>query len=570
MLKELKISGFKLLKDIKIEPHSGFNVITGETGAGKSLVLGALKYLLGEKGGDEMFAKGEDTVKISATFHIPPSSSIKEQLQRDNLIEPDEDEIHIERWKQRDGRSKLFLGGRRANLSAVRQIQELLIDFLGQGQASRLTERPALAILDSIGDDKHQKLYSTFSEAHKKWTSLENEINLRKEKIRKLSERRDLMEFQLKELNETNLIKGELDQLNHEMKLLSSSTELRENISQAMELMTDEETSGTSAQDLLSRAIELIRPLAEIEKDWDSRLKELNNAESLIREIARELSSRMDSIQDDPKRLNHVDQRISLLEKLKRKYDCDIDDLISLREKLSSDIDLIQSGDDDLSKLQDQLSDEMKNLILQAEKLTKSRQKLAKQIEKKLIKHLADLDLPNARVQFKFEKRTAKNPSQTGNDIVSLLLSTNLAENLQPMNIVASGGEATRITLALKALWAEREGVPILVLDEADVGIGGDTAYKVGEKFRELSKSHQLIIVSHLTQVAFLADRHFLATKTESKKSTGIQISALDENDKISELARMMGGSRDIKSSVSMVKSLLETKTGKGRVAQVR
>ncbi|MFH1516064.1 MAG: hypothetical protein ABIG42_11475, partial [bacterium] len=349
-----------------------------------------------------------------------------------------------------------------------------------------------------------------------------------------------------------------------------SANELRENISAAVELLTAEESSDDSAHDLLSRAIELIQPLAEIDKDWEIRLIELNNAENLISETARELSSQLDSIQDDPGRLNDVDQRISLLEKLKRKYSSNIDDLISLREKLSNDIDLIQSGDDDLGKLQNQLTLETKNLISQAENLSKSRQKLAKQIEKKLIKHLADLDLPNARVQFKFDKRTDLVPSQNGTDIVTLLLSTNLAEDLQPMHIVASGGEATRITLALKALWAEREGVPILVLDEADVGIGGDTAYKVGEKFRELSKSHQLIIVSHLTQVAFMADRHFLAEKTESRKSTGIQISMLDENAKITELARMMGGSRDIESSVSMVKSLLETKTHKGSVAGVR
>ncbi|MBU1022982.1 hypothetical protein KKB99_01730, partial [bacterium] len=431
-------------------------------------------------------------------------------------------------------------------------------------------DRSALDILDSIGDDAHQKLLDSLRETHKKWTNLENEINLRKEKIRKLSERRDLMEFQLKELNEANLVSDELDRLNYEMQILSSANELRENISAAVELLTTEESSDDSAHDLLSRAIELIQPLAEIDKDWEIRLIELNNAENLISETARELSSQLDSIQDDPGRLNDVDQRISLLEKLKRKYSSNIDDLISLREKLSNDIDLIQSGDDDLGKLQNQLTLETKNLISQAENLSKSRQKLAKQIEKKLIKHLADLDLPNARVQFKFDKRTDLVPSQNGTDIVTLLLSTNLAEDLQPMHIVASGGEATRITLALKALWAEREGVPILVLDEADVGIGGDTAYKVGEKFRELSKSHQLIIVSHLTQVAFMADRHFLAEKTESRKSTGIQISMLDENAKITELARMMGGSRDIESSVSMVKSLLETKTHKGSVAGVR
>jgi DNA repair protein RecN (Recombination protein N) len=560
MLKELKIEGFKLLRDIEIHPHEGFNVITGETGAGKSLVLGALKFLLGAKGGDELFTKGKDNVSISATFQISDSSPLKNKLVSEGFIEKDEDEIHIERLKQKDGKSKLFLGGRRANLPIIRFLQESMVDFLQQDKTSRIIDRSALDVLDSIGDEKHQNTLKQHSETFRQWQNLNNAIKEHEERIRSLSERRDLMEFQLRELKEAELAVDEPDNLNRELQLLSGASELRENAIRAQEYLVAENSLDTSAYDHLTQAIELIKPLADIESEFQSRLDELVSAQQLIQETAKELHSKAASIQDDPKRLKEVEERISLIEKLKRKYHRELNELIALRDNLARDVALIQFGDDDLNKLKTEFAEISNQLKDKTAKLSQSRKKLAKQTEKELIKHLTDLDLPNGKVAFDFKKKPDNAPSANGCDIVELLLSTNKAEEMRPLNVIASGGEAARITLALKALWAEREGVPVMVLDEADMGIGGDTAYRIGEKFKELSKSHQLIIVSHLAQVASFAHRHFRAVKSETAKDTGIEISELRQDERVEELARMLAGSKDTESSIALAKSLLDNR----------
>lgn len=549
-----------MLRDIEIHPHEGFNVITGETGAGKSLVLGALKFLLGAKGGDELFTKGKDSVRISATFCLSDSIALKNKLVSEGFIETEEDEIHIERLKQKDGKSKLFLGGRRANLPIIRFLQDSMVDFLQQDKTSRIVERSALDVLDSIGDEKYQAVLKNHSETFRQWQILDDEIKAHEERVRSLSERRDLMEFQLGELTESELVADEPDKLNRELQLLSGANELRENAISAMRNLIAEDGVSESAYDHLTQAIELIKPLALIDNEWKSRLSELVSAQQLIQDTANELHYKAESIQDDPKRLNEVEGRISLIESLKRKYHRSLGELIAMRESLAKDVALIQFGDDDLDKLKSQFETLTNQLQARTTKLSQSRKKLAKQVEKDIIKHLADLDLPNAIVSFEFEKKSAQTPSANGCDTVQLLLATNKAEEMRPLNMVASGGEAARITLALKALWAEREGVPVMVLDEADMGIGGDTAYRIGEKFNELAQSHQLIIVSHLAQVASFANRHFRAVKSETSKDTGIEISELRPDERVQELARMLAGSKDTESSLALARSLLDNK----------
>lgn len=558
MLKELKIEGYKLLKDIQIQPHPGFNVITGETGAGKSLILGALKFLLGSKGGDEIFAKGEDTVRVSAVFAIPGDHSTRQKFIDNGLMDISEDEIFIERTKERDGKSRIFAGGRRVNQPVIREIQESLVDFLEQHQASRLAERSALDVLDSLGDSQHRELMSNVQEKHAGWTQIKEDLHLREKRIRELRERRDLIEFQLKELSDANLMPGELDDLNRELQILGQAKDLRENAWNASKILTGNESESMGVQDMLSNVFELIEPLAAIDPGWAEKLDELKNTEDVIREISRELVMASDSIQDNPERLVQVEHRIGLVEKLKRKYRCDFAGLLEFREKLSSDFETISLSDSDLAKLRLSVESAKQRCIEESEKLSQSRKKLAKLIEKELFRHLKDLDLPNAKVSFRFEKDSEIKLTPGGFDRIEIMLTTNPSEDMRPLREVASGGESTRISLALKALWAEREGVPMLVLDEGDIGIGGDTAYQVGEKFRDLAQSHQLIVVSHLAQVAAYSDRHFRVRKSESKNSAEIDVDVAEKDERVEELARMIGGSRDMNKSIALAKSLIK------------
>lgn len=556
MLRELKINRFKLLRDVELYLHNGFNVFTGETGSGKSLVLGALGFLFGAKGGDELFAKGEEIVHVTAEFQIKPGTVTHSELVKEGLIELDEENVSLERIKDRDGKSRIFIGGRRANLPVVKILRDNLVDFLKQHEVSRLTERSAIDVLDTLGDSSHKQIIESVRNRYSEWNSLSRDLTDKQRILHDLNQRRDLMEFQWKELNEVNLAIGELDKLNTEHQLLASSSDLRESAYRAIELLNPD-TDESGAQDLIAQAIEQIKPLADIDTEIAVLLKELSSAEESIRTITRELSFKADSIEDDPVRLAAVEERISLIEKLKRKYRCEFDNLISLREKLRSDLEEIQFSDSNLAKLEKDVARAKELWSEEASRLSKSRKKLAKKIEKELLEHLADLQLENARVAFDFQNRNPDSLSADGIDNVELLLSTNPAEEMRSLKVIASGGEATRISLALKSLWAEYEGIPILILDEGDIGIGGETAYKVAEKFKELSKSHQLIIVSHLAQVAAIADRHFLVEKTESKKGVAISVCEVSGKSRIEELARMMGGSRDKVSTMSLAEKLL-------------
>jgi len=569
MLKELKIEGFKLLRDVRIRPHEGFNVITGETGAGKSLLLGALKFLLGAKGGDELFSKGETSVKVLASFELPKLSPAKQHLVEEGIIEPDENEVHIERWKERDGRSRFFIGGRRANLPVIIEFQNAMVDFLEQHQVSRIVEHTGIEVLDRLGDKEHKSKVETVRTSYVKWSELSKELSEKERKIRELSERRELIQFQLKELKDADLVPNELDELNREHKLLASAMELRANAEEARILLGGDEGDVPGAGDSVSRAAGMLEPLATIDYDWASKLEELRNVEGILRETVRELVSMIDNLNDDPDRLAQVEQRIAIVEKLKRKYHLDHAGLIALRDQLEGDIETISAGDEDLENLRKELAMALDDWHKEAQELSTSRKKLAKRIEKELKNHLSDLDLTRSRVAFSFEEIKEGIPSSKGIDKVEILLATNPAEELRPLASIASGGEATRIALALKALWADREGVPILVLDESDIGIGGETAHKVASKFKEIAKSHQLIVVSHLAQVAAIADRHFRIEKIESAKNAGISIDELSGLEREKELARMLGGSRDPESSIALAKSLLSTRDKKWGQSQL-
>ncbi len=546
ILYELYIKDFAIIREMRVNLGEGLNVLTGETGAGKSIVIDALNALTG--GDVDPLMLSQETI-IEGAFDISSSSSILALLEEKGFSI--EDFLIINR-EFKGGKGIARIMGRMVPLQFLKRLGDLLIDIHGQHEhQSLLRQSYHLDVLDSWGKGtleqrkKVGRLFSLLQEKRKEYEEIEKRG---RERERLLS----LYEFQLEEINEARLTPGEEEELKREALLLSNAEKIYQNLSLAYAILKSEEPS---VEDLLGR-VEVLVKEASI---YDDRLKELLNslqeAYNLVEETAGALSTYVNDIEFNPRKLEEVEERLYLISRLKGKYGGSIEEILAYKEKIKREMETLVQSEERLEDLKKEISQLEGELEKEVARLSEMRRESAQSLEEMVLEHLRDLGMGRARFEVSLMPKELDNK---GADKVEFLFSANPGEPLYPLQKIASGGELSRFMLAAKSALREVDPVLIMVFDEIDQGIGGEMGFVLGEKLRQLGKKRQVIVVTHLPQIACFADHHFLVRKIEDDLHTEVVINKLDKQGRVGELTRMLGGNESAATAYRHAQELLE------------
>jgi len=544
MLRELSVQNLALIEDVRVELSPGFCAWTGETGAGKSLLLGALGLLLGERGNTDLIRTGMDEIKIIGRFELvrPELKTAIEAILHETL---EDDSIILTRRLTRTGRNTTLVNENPVALSTLRKIGEVLVDIHGQREShSLLLPSYQLQLLDAFGElDDQRNKYAEIAERVRDLRRRHRELS---EKQQQRQRELSLIRFEREELDHANLQPGEKAELDKERQRLTHAQSLQSFTAMgAAELYDDE----GAISDRLGKLLKDAERWAELDPDLNdisTRLQSLISEVQDIAEVCRDLSERFES---DPDRLEEIEKRIVMLRKLELKYRKTTDELITYRETLDQQETAHQKDEDDLTGIEEELGTVFAELKSAATVLTKARKKIAKKLAKETQAHLADLGMPNALLETGLEETPiGDDPLESdvpsfGADRMELMLAANPGEPARPLRKVASGGELSRTMLALKTVLAEHDAVGTLIFDEIDSNVGGRLGDVLGEKLAALGRTHQVVCVTHLPQVASYARNQWTIRKHTKAKRTSTVISPLgDETDRIEELASMLRG----------------------------
>ncbi|RAK11067.1 DNA replication and repair protein RecN [Halanaerobium saccharolyticum] len=539
MLSDLQVKNFALINKVNINFKQGLNILSGETGAGKSIIIGALDLLLGARANTDVIRSGKKAAYISAFFQ-PEELKIINDILNEAGIEKEENGILIAREIRENGRNRTLINGQLATLKIVKKISRYLIDIHGQHEHQLLLDQSShLMILDAfIGEEisplksEIKSLYQELSEVRKELSEIEIDDSQRAREL-------DVINFQIEEIEEAALKEGEYEELKEEYKTLSHGEEIYKVVS---ELLTSLSGDDYSEKGIMDRLSVLKNKFAEIE-DYNQKLKELNKKFADIyyglEEFIFDLGDFESSFAYDEERISLISDRLDLINTLLRKYGEDIETVLSYLEELYQKRNKLENVEDKINSLTKKKDDFKKKLTKKSEQLSEKRKKHAEDLEVKLKQELKDLAMEDVRFKVDFKEKTI---SADGTDQIEFLISPNRGEDLKSLSKIASGGEISRIMLSLKTITAALDQVDTLIFDEVDSGVGGKTAAKMAAKLTQIAQDRQIICITHLPQLASAANHHFLIKKEKGENRTFTKIYSLDEADRVKEIARMIGG----------------------------
>ncbi len=554
MLQEITVKNLALIEELRLEFDAEFNVLTGETGAGKSIIIDALGLALGGRFSSEMIRAGADGVSVGAIFTLTKRDDLDHCL--DELgIELDEDRtLIIQREISSNGKNRCRVNGQLVTVLSLAKIGEFLIDIHGQHQHQSLflTEKQ-LELLDRYCGAELIELKDTYLKLYQEWYNLSNEYHKLQQNEADALRRSDLLRFQLDEIEKAHLVIGEDEELLKEREILSSAEKLYAAAVEAYQALY-ENLEGMAAIELLGAAKRSLEQVVEVDSRLKVTLSSLTEALCQTEEAARELRDYQEKIQFDPGRLNEITERLEELGRLKRKYGHTTAEVMLFAEKCAVELQILENYSVHSKKLEGKLLSLCEKMGEIGSELSKLRQLGAKRLQDAIMQQLADLNMSKSRFEIQLTQIKAEDGliygnqrvafSKTGVDVIEFLVAPNPGEGLKPMGKIASGGEMSRIMLALKAILAELDQIPTMVFDEIDVGIGGRTAQAVAEKMLLIGLSRQVISVSHLPQIASMAGHHFYIEKQAMGDRTVVTVRALEESERVTELARMLSGAQ--------------------------
>lgn len=534
MLTQLHIANIAVIEKADIEFGKGLTVLTGETGAGKSIIVDSLGAVLGARTSRELVRTGADKGLVSAVFE---SNNADEWL-KDNDIEP-EDEIIIQRRISAEGKNSCRVCGVPVSVSQLRELGALLLDIHGQNDGRQLMdEANHLAYLDSYGD--YGETIGRFKAAYADYKACKKEIQrLSMDEIEK-ERMADSLQYQIDELEKAQLKVGEEDELSSKRDLLRNSEKLTEALDGAYNALY---AADQSAQSLTDEASTLIGRAAVIADDLRETADIIENASSLLFDASERIRDFRDSLEFSPEEYDNIESRLSLLKKLRRKYNMDEEAMLAHLDDCRRRLSELEYAGDMLIKLNKQLEKHAANCKTIAADLTEKRRAAAESLEKRIVSELRDLSMPSVRFSVSIEPLESDTGfDATGADDVKFLISANAGEALGRISKIASGGELSRIMLAMKTVFSKNDPIETMVFDEIDTGVSGIAAQRVGEKMSDLSRGKQVLCITHLPQIAAIADNHDLIEKTERNGRTYTEVRELDRKGRALELARMHGG----------------------------
>lgn len=548
MLCNIDIKNVAVIEELSFEPQDGMSVLTGETGAGKSVIIDCVNMLLGDRTNKTLIRHGEKKASVSAMFTI--TDELREKL-IENGIEAEE-EIIIQREITTEGKSIARVNGMMVPISFLRDIAYLLIDMHGQHDNQILLN--ASRHIDFL--DSYANLYekrNEYNNLYKRLKQINNDIEeLSRNEQERLS-RIDLLNYQIDELSSADLKAGEEEELKEESILISSSEKLSQNVMRAYVHLYDKENN---AYDELNKAIISLGEVSDLDKSLLEINERLTDALYAIQEISGELRDYREKIEYDEQRLDEISQRLDLIKKLERKYGTTISDCLEFLKKSTQELDLITNRDEKIAELikeKESITKQMESLSLE---LSKKREIAAKKLSEEIENQIHDLDMGKAR--FLVDVKRTDEFRQYGKDIVEFMFTANPGQPLGELSKIASGGELSRVMLSMKTVLSKDEGADTLIFDEIDTGVSGNAALKIAKKLSDLGKFKQVICVSHLPQLAAIADNNFKIEKISDNEKTTTKISLLSYDERLEELARMIDGENITNASLEHAREMLD------------
>jgi len=536
VLEALHVSNYALIEEARVEFTGGLNVLTGETGAGKSILVGALNLVLGARASSEVVRSGADKAQIDAVFRIKSPSSRLKRLLEEYEIDLEEDTLLLSRSVARDGRSRAYVSGRLVPLAVLSRFGDELVDFHGQHDHQSL-----------LKTDLQLDLLDAFARAEQDAANLAAQVELLREVERELKEletedrererRLEFRRFELNEIQSANLVPGEEEELKSRRNLIT-------NMETIVRLAADcyaalYEAQGTAAIDQLNASQRALAELASFDPVFREMAEELDSARTVIEEVARRVRQFATNTEFDPNELNTINERLAQIGTLKRKYGTCIEEILEYAAVAKKEIENFEQRDEKILELRSKREKIQQEALSLAAKLSEKRRKAARQLDRNVTAVLTELGMGGGGFATHFENVELR---KRGTEQVEFLLSANVGEQPKPLRMVASGGEISRVMLAIKSVLAQADQVPTLVFDEIDAGVGGATANKVAAKLAELAETHQVLCITHLPAIAAAGKTHILVTKNEEGNRALTRIVTLQKEERVKEIARLLDG----------------------------
>ena len=573
MLCYLKIKNFALIDDLNVEFEKGLNVLTGETGAGKSMVIEAINIVLGAPFKQSWIKNGQESLDIEALFCLDGMPSKQwQELQNVTNMPLEDQQIIIRRKIHHTRRSSCFINGQLATLSMLQQIGNYLIDLHGQHEhQSLLNPEYHIDLVDSFGDgsflakkEMHQKIY-------KKWQNKIKLLNQLEQKHTEVLSQRDYLLFQLSEIEQANLKEGEDREIEETLSIIQHQAKIKEVMEIAHEALFESNNEGGSPiYDILTRLISQFNTISLPEQKFNNIKAQLTDLQFKVEDISAQIMEYKEKIDLDVYQLQEIEERLNIINHLKQKYNPQIGEILKYHEQLQGQIDSIEDGRAKIDILKKEIFEYEQSLINLSLELSCQRKKISQRLAQDIIKELADLNMKDCDFVVKTEQQEEQNGLRIGDkrikitskgiDRIEFFISTNIGEKVKPLSEIVSGGEVSRIMLGLKSILSKADQIPTMIFDEIDSGVGARLGENIAQKLAKLAESHQVIAVTHLPQIASLADQHLYISKYTSQKKTALTIKRLQGDEQLSEIARMLDGEKYGALSIEHARKMLYRK----------
>lgn len=542
MLNELRIENFAIIHQLELKFKKGLVIFTGETGAGKSIILDAIMSLVGGRVESNMVRSGTDRAALEAVFSIPTETKaeIIEILKREELDDDDEF-VSLAREIRSEGRSVARVNGRSVNVGLLKELGRFLVDIHGQSEhLSLLDEDSHLGFLDRYAATQAE--LEIYLKEFRHWNEIRRELKSLRDMDKESARRTELLSFQAQEIEAAQLKPGEEDELEFERSRLANAETLSVSAQQALAILDEGSPDSSSAIDLIGQASQLLASLSRIDPGQQDLSNQIEAVNAQLTEINRDLRGYLDEIEFNPRRLEQVENRLELIHQMKRKYGGSVEAALEFGKNARAQLENIANAGERIAELETAEADSAAKTAAAGQVLSEKRKAAALLLGAAVEKELADLSMPGARFEVSFvEPGQAQNFTESGLDQAAFYIAPNPGEGLKPLVKIASGGETSRLMLALKNVLAAADFVPTLVFDEIDQGIGGRVGFVVGEKLWHLGVNHQVMCVTHLSQLATFGDQHFRVRKLVVEERTLTEVEELDDTARIVELAQMTG-----------------------------
>lgn len=538
MLEHLHIRNVALIKESEISFGDGLNILTGETGAGKSMIIDSLQFALGGRAGKDFLRHGEKQAAVEALFSVQ-SQALTEKLAENGIVPEEDGTLLITRTLSEAGKSVCRINGSTVTVGMLKEIAEDMIDIYGQHEhQSLLNPVKHIRLLDRFCGAGFGEAMEEYKNSRQRLKDLENQLTILIGDESQREQRMDMLLFQKEEIEAAELQEGEEDALLEQKKRLSSMERLIRLTGESVTLLYDGDDRAPSACDQLGDALAKLREAAEYDAALSPLADALADGYAAVEDCARELKREAEEQEADPEELERIEERLQLFYKLKRKYGGSIEAVLEFYEKAVQELEFLSNSSEKAAELSAKKAAEEKRLSALAETLTARRRATAEQVEEQIETALHDMEMKHARFHIQIEEKA--DWGADGKDKVEFLISANAGEPLKPLAKIASGGEMSRVMLALKTVLVDADEIGTFIFDEIDTGVSGRTARRVGEKMRFLGGKRQLLCITHLPQIAAMADNHFLIEKESDAGETVTRVTALDEEGAVREVARLM------------------------------